>query len=176
MPNYGTVEGADGIQPLSPGRKFRMAAQYAFDPFVYPFIGVVTAVGGGQGDHSYIERYGLAFADNTLGSFMTVGVVPSLFHQDPRYYQLGKGSAWHRAAYTVTRSFVARSDSGKTMFNAAEIGGNLLSAGISNVYHPPSDRSVSDTLARWGMQVMWDTLSNELKEFWPDIRRKFRKA
>ena len=62
------------------------------------------------------------------------------------------------------------------MFNVAEIGGNLLSAGISNVYHPASDRSVSDTLTRWGMQVMWDTLSNELKEFWPDIRRKFRKA
>jgi hypothetical protein len=44
------------------------------------------------------------------------------------------------------------------------------------MYYPSSDRSIGDTLTRWGMQVMWDTVSNELKEFWPDIRRKIRKT
>jgi hypothetical protein len=175
MPNYATVENAAGIQPVSTAQKFHMATLFAFDPYVYPLVGVIAAVGRGQGQHPYIERYGLAFADNTVSSFLTVAVVPAVFHQDPRYFQLGRGGAWHRAGYTVTRSVVARSDAGKTMFNVSEIGGNLLTAGVSNLYHPSEDRSIGDTLTRWGMQVMWDTLSNELKEFWPDIRRKFRK-
>ena len=128
------------------------------------------------GDHGYLQRYGLAFTDNALGSLLTVGVVPSMFHQDPRYYRLGKGGAWRRAGYTVTRSVVARSDAGRTMFNVSEIGGNLLTAGVANTYYPSSDRSLTNTLTRWGMQVMWDTLSNELKEFWPDIHRKIRKT
>ena len=176
MPNYGTVENAAGIQPLSTGQKFHMAALYAFDPYVYPLIGVIAGVGGGEGEHGYAARYGLAFADNTVSSFLTVAVVPSVFHQDPRYFQLGKGGVWRRAGYTVTRSVVARSDAGKTMFNVSEIGGNLLTAGVANMYYPSTDRSVANTLTRWGMQVMWDTLSNELKEFWPDIRRKIGKA
>jgi hypothetical protein len=76
----------------------------------------------------------------------------------------------------MTRSVAARSDAGKTMFNVSEIGGNLLVAGISNMYYPASDRSIANTFTRWGMQVMWDTLSNELKEFWPDIRRKIKRT
>jgi len=34
---------------------------------------------------------------------------------------------------------------------------------------------VAGTLSRWGMQVMWDTLSNQLKEFWPDVRHRLRR-
>jgi hypothetical protein len=176
MPNYGTADNAAGLPPVSTQDKFHMAALYAFDPYVYPFVGAIAAVGRGEGDHGYLERYGLAFTDNTLGSFLTVGVVPSIFHQDPRYFRMGKGGAWRRAGYTVTRSVVARSDAGRAMFNVSEIGGNLVTASAANMYYPSSDRSLTNTLTRWGMQVMWDTLSNELKEFWPDIRRKIRKT
>ena len=176
MPNYGTADNAAWLPPVSTSEKFHMAALYAFDPYVYPFVGAIAAVGRGEGDHGYLERYGLAFTDNALGSFLTVGVVPSIFHQDPRYLRMGKGGAWRRAGYTVTRSVVARSDAGRAMFNVSEIGGNLLTAAVANTYYPSSDRSVTNTLTRWGMQVMWDTLSNELKEFWPDIRRKIRKT
>jgi hypothetical protein len=176
MPNYGTADDAALLPPVSTAGKFHMAALYAFDPYVYPFVGVIAAVGRGEGDHGYLQRYGLAFADNTLGSFLTVGVVPSIFHQDPRYFRRGTGGAWRRAGYTLTRSVVARSDSGRVMFNVSEVGGNLLTAAIANSYYTSSDRSLSNTLTRWGMQVMWDTLSNELKEFWPDIRRKIRKT
>ena len=88
--DYETVEGA-AVQPLSSGQKFQMAALYTFDPFVYPYIGVIAAVGAGQGDHSYIERYGLAFADSTLGSFITVGVVPSVFPSGSSLFPTGQG-------------------------------------------------------------------------------------
>jgi hypothetical protein len=28
------------------------------------------------------------------------------------------------------------------------------------------------TLTRWGTQILWDAAANELKEFWPDLRRR----
>ena len=36
--------------------------------------------------------------------------------------------------------------------------------------HARAERTLTGTLTRWGMQMVWDTLSNEMKEFWPDIR------
>ena len=54
----------------------------------------------------------------------------------------------------------------------AEIGGNAVAASLSNLYYSPADRTVTGTLTRLGSQVLWNCLSNELKEFWPDIRRK----
>ena len=62
-----------------------------------------------------------------------------------------------------------------TQFNLSGIGGNGLAAAVSNLYYPSNDRSTAQTLTRWGTQVMWDAVSNELKEFWPNIRRKMQR-
>jgi hypothetical protein len=95
--------------------------------------------------------------------------------QDPRYYQLSHGSILHRTEYSLSRLFVSRSDSGATQFNTSEIAGNLIAAGISNAYHPVQERTFSNTMSVWGTDIMWDGVSNVLKEFWPDIRRHFTK-
>jgi len=44
-----------------------------------------------------------------------------VLHQDPRFFQLGKGGFWHRTGYAVSRIFVTRSDSGNSQFNTSEI-------------------------------------------------------
>jgi hypothetical protein len=175
LPNYTTVEGATQIQPVSTTQKFHMFAQDTFDPFVYPYLGVVAALGQGQGTSGYVRRYAMAFADNTIGNAMTEAVLPSVLHQDPRYFELGTGGLWHRAAYAASRMLVTRGDAGGRQFNVSEVGGNVLTAGMSNLYYPAGDRSLANTLTRWASLMTWDTLSNELKEFWPDIRRKIRK-
>ncbi len=175
LPNYSTVEGVDHVPPVSAGDKFRMAGLTSFDPYVFPFVGVVARMSGAQGSMSYPRRYTTSLADNAIGNFLTSAVLPSALHQDPRYFELGHGSLWHRAGYALSRAVITRGGSGTSQFNASEVGGNLLAAGVSNLYYPAADRSVANTLTRWGTQVLWDTLSNELKEFWPDIRREIRK-
>ena len=172
LPNYSTVEGNHQAPPITARRAFQMAALNSFDPYVFPFVGVVAALGVGQGTTNYTRRYATALADNSIGNFMTSAVLPSLLHQDPRYFELGAGSVWHRAGYAASRSLVTRSRSGGAQFNVSEIGGNGIAAMISNAYYQPADRNAIGVLTRWGSQVMWDTLSNELKEFWPDVRRK----
>jgi hypothetical protein len=172
LPNYSTVEGNQQAPPITARRAFTMAALNSFDPYVFPFVGVVAALGVGQGTTNYARRYATALADNSIGNFMTTAVLPSLLHQDPRYFELGEGSLWRRVGYAASRSVVTRSRSGGAQFNVSEIGGNALAAAVSNAYYPSTDRNALGVLTRWGSQVMWDTLSNELKEFWPDVRRK----
>jgi hypothetical protein len=176
MPNYTTVEGATEIQPISTARKFHLAELNSFDPYVFPFVGVIAAVGQGEGSSGYPRRYAMALTDNSIGNFMTTAVLPSALRQDPRYFEMGQGGFWRRAGYALSRSVIARRDAGGSQFNVSEIGGNLVAAGLSNLYYPAASRSVANTLTRWGTQVMWDTLANELKEFWPDFHRKIRRG
>jgi hypothetical protein len=180
MPNYGTVETANELPPLTTGQKYRLATAGVFDYFAFPFNGVLAAIdqannspkSWGQGWGAYAKRYGASFADNSIGTYMTTAVFPSILHEDPRYYTMAKGPFSHRAYHAVQRLFVTRTDSGNTRFNYSEIVGNAAAAAFSNVYHAPEDRTAGRNAETFGMLIMWDGVSNELKEFWPDIRRK----
>jgi len=173
LPNYGTVEPATHAQPIATPQIFALATKNSFDPVVFPFVGFSAGLGqGGSGD--YAERYATVLADNTIGNLMTSAIMPAALHQDPRYYELGSGGVLRRTGYALSRTLVTRARTGERQFNVSEIGGNLAAASMSNIYYAPGDRSVSGTLTRWGTQVMWDALSNELKEFWPDVRAFIR--
>jgi hypothetical protein len=180
MPNYGTVEGGNALPPLSTGQKFRLATAGVTDYFAYPFNAGLAAIGQannspqswGQGWGAYAKRFGSTYADNTIGTYMTTAIYPTLLREDPRYYQLREGSFKRRAVYPIARLFVTRTDSGGTRFNISEVVGNATAAGLSNLYHAPEDRTLGRNLSSLGMLLMWDGVSNEMKEFWPDIRRK----
>jgi hypothetical protein len=174
VPNYSTVDSAENLQPITTKQTFQMTALGTFDPYVFAFVGVTVGLGQG-GAASYGTRYATALADNSIGNFMTSAVLPAVFHQDPRYMALRTGGFLRRATYAATRSAVTRSRSGQTEFNYSELGGNAIAAGVSNIYYAPVDRTVTGTVTRWGMQVLWDTVSNELKEFWPDIHQRMRR-
>ena len=183
LPNYATVETEHQFGPLTAKDKFKLTADSLFDPVTFPFIGLEALISQaqnsdpeyGQGLKGYGARYGTAYGDALFGTTMTTSVFPSLLHQDPRYFQLGSGSIVHRSLYSVSRIFVTRNDDGSHGFNYSEIAGNLVAAGISNAYHPAQERTVSNTMSVWGTDIMWDAVSNVAKEFWPDIRRHFRK-
>jgi hypothetical protein len=180
LPNYGTVENAKELPPLTTGQKFRLATAGVFDWGAYPFNGILSGIAQakndpkewGQGWDAYGKRYGASFADNSIGTYMTTAIFPTLLQEDPRYYQLGNGRFAHRAYHAINRLFVVRTDSGHERFNFSESAGNAVAAAISNAYHVPEDRTASRNLTTFAFLIMYDGLDNELKEFWPDIRRK----
>lgn len=183
MANYTTVEHADEFRALSAKTKFKLSAKTMSDPVTVSFIGMMALMGQarnndpsyGQGLQGYVKRYGTSFADTGIGTLMTTSVFPTVLHQDPRYFQLGTGSTWHRAKYAVSRILVTRTDNGEVQFNYSEIVGNAVAAGISNTYHPQSQRTLGNTLSVWGTDVLLNTACNVAKEFWPDIRGKIHK-
>jgi hypothetical protein len=184
LPNFTAVEDPDAAPPITTTAGFRMATQNSFDPAVFPFVGAIAALAQadnhdkpwGGGAAGYGRRFAISMADNSIGSFFTTAIAPALFHQDPRYFELREGSVLQRVGYAASRTLVTRNRSGERQFNYSEMAGTAAAAVISNAYYPSESHSSSDTLTRWGTQAMWDTVSNELKEFWPDIRRKLHKS
>jgi hypothetical protein len=176
LPNYLTVENASTLPPLPPGGKIKLIARDTFDPVTFGFIALEAGINQAsntnptfhQGLIGYSKRYGLAFADNGIGNFLTSGVLPIVLHQDPRFYQMGHGGFARRFWYAGTRVFVTRSDAGATQANYSEFLGNIFAAGISNAYHP-GPRTLGSNVDIFATQMVWDAVSFEVKEFWPDF-------
>jgi hypothetical protein len=183
MPNYLTVDSQSQVRPLSWKEKFAISAKGSFDPYEFTVVGIVAGIrqaensspAFGQGAEGYAKRYGAAFADQVDGNVMVGGVYPTILKFDPRYFQLGKGSYSHRFGYAISRIFVARTDSGRHLFNIPEFAGNATAIAISNFYYPAADRGFSTSLSDWGTQMGIDAFGNELKEFWPDIHHYLQK-
>lgn len=184
LPNFLTLENAGQVPPLTAGQKFKVVARSSFDYVQYPWYGLLAGIsqaenseaGYGQGAEGYGKRYGAYFADGTIENFMVGAVIPSIMRTDPRYFQSGQGSFTHRTGYAISRIFVTRTDSGHEQFNVAEILGSAMSASISTYsYHPHADRTLPNTASVWGSQLGYDTITQVIKEFWPDIRRKLSK-
>ena len=149
LPNYLTVQNRDQSGPLSAKTKFELSAKTMSDPVTISFIGAMALIGQARNsDPSYrqglqgcAKRFSTFYANTAIGTLMTTSVFPTLLHQDPRYFQLGKGGAWHRVIYSVSQILVTRSDSGEGQLNYSEIVGNAVAAGISSVHHPPDQRT-----------------------------------
>ncbi len=198
LPNFLTLENARQVPPLTAGQKFGVVARGSFDPIQIVWYGALSGIsqaensepGFGQGAEGYGKRFGAYAADGTIENFFVGAILPSVLHQDPRYFQSGHGSFFNRTGYSVSRIFVTRTDSGHSQFNFSEIFGSAMAAGISTYsYHPgrtllytahgptytASDRTLKNTASVWGSQVGYDTITLVIKEFWPDIRRKLKK-
>lgn len=181
LPNFLTVESSANLQPLTTRQKFNVVARSSFYYFEVPWYAFRAGISQAQDSESaygrsaagYGKRFALTFADCTIENFMVGAVLPSLLHQDPRFYRSGQGTFWHRTGYAVSRILVTRSDSGREQFNFFEILGSALAAGISTYsYHPAYDRTFRNVASGWGTQVAFHTLTLVLKELWPDLRRK----
>ena len=179
LPNYRSAEASAPFVPLTVKQKFTIASKDSFD---YPLVGLAAIIAAygqldnsnpsfGQGWAGYGRRVGTSYADQAIGNMMTEGIFPSMLHEDPRYFRRGYGSVWSRTVYAASRVFVTRTDSGGTRFNFSEVLGNATGTAISNAYYP-DNRNASDNVEKLGAQIGIDAVSQVLKEFWPDIKRK----
>ena len=133
--------------PLTAKMKFQLALKLSTDPVTAAGVSAVASIRQaadspkfGQGWGAYGQRLGVTaangFADIMIGS----AILPSLLHQDPRYFYQGTGTTGSRIRHAMFSPFVSRSDSGKSMPNYSSLGGDLASAALSNLYFPRSNR------------------------------------
>jgi hypothetical protein len=125
----------------------------------------------GQGWGPYGERFGAAEADQVTSSFFLYGFLPSILHDDPRYFRRAKGPILSRIYYAATRTVISRKDSGDPTFNIPLVAGFLFQQSISTAYYPPEDRTVGRVFQNWGTSLAYNSAYNELKEFYPDLIR-----
>lgn len=181
VPNFGAVDANAQLPPLTTRQKFSLAASDSVTDYSsYTWAGILAGQGMalrsdpefGHGAAGYGRYYWHNFVDGISGTFFTEAIVPSITHEDPRYYTMGKGGFFHRTWYAITCAFITKRDSGGWTFSWSEVGGNALEAGLANAYYPASERSASQTARNFGTQMESAVLNHIFQEFWPDIRTK----
>jgi hypothetical protein len=182
MATFNTTRNMEAL-PLSPGQKFRLFFKSSTDPWPFLLAGAVAGIGQaddsypawGQGAQGYAKRYGGAYADAFIGNFFGNAVLPSLLREDPRYFQLGKGSATRRILWAASSTFWCKRDNGHWGPNYANVGGNLIGSAIARAYYPASYRTVSDTITDGITVSLEGIVGAEVIEFWPDMVRQHRR-
>jgi hypothetical protein len=150
IPNFYVVYDSKNAVPLTTKLKFQMAYRVSIDPV--SIIGAATLAGINQagdtpdyrqGAIGYAQRFGAAYADGVTDIMFGGAILPSLLHQDPRYFYQGTGKVKSRMMHAMANPFICRGDNGKSQPNYSSIGGDLISSAISNTYYPPSNRGAN---------------------------------
>jgi hypothetical protein len=179
VPNFRAVSAGAKLPPQSVKEKFKTGALDSFDYSSFIFVGIQAGISQGsnaypafrQGAAGYGRYYWHTFADQTDENLWVEGILPSVLHQDSRYYTLGHGGFIKRGFYAVSRTLITRTDSGKETFNASEILGSGTSAAISSLYYPTQYRTWTKIGQRWLTNALLDFGTFAAKEFWPDVNR-----
>jgi hypothetical protein len=182
MATFNTTLNKDAL-PLSPKQKFQLFFRSATDPWPFLLNGFVAGIGQakdsnpdwGQGMQGYAKRFGSGYSDYFIGNFFGNALLPSLLHEDPRYFQKGTGSVGSRILWAAGGSVWCKRDKGGWGPNYANVAGNLIGTAIARVYYPPEDRNVQDTVMDGLTVTAEGAIGSELIEFWPDIARHYKR-
>jgi hypothetical protein len=152
IPNYYASYAANAA-PMNPKQKFELAWRLVIDPSSFVIAGIIAGgeqannsfPGYGQGAAGYARRFGAAYGDFFIGTYISNAILPSILKQDPRYFYKGKGTIKSRILYAVERSVMARGDNGHMQPDYSGILGSLAAGGISNLYYPEGSRHGFET-------------------------------
>lgn len=172
IPNFYVVYDSKNAVPLTTKLKFQMAYRVSIDPV--SILGAAVLAGMNQagdtpdypeGARGYGERFGAVYADGLTDIMFGGAILPSLLHQDPRYFYQGTGTVKSRMLHAMASPFICRGDNGKSQPNFSSIGGDLISSAISNAYYPPSNRGVGLTFQNLLLSTGERTVSGVVQEF-----------
>lgn len=177
MPNYRAVSAGVKPPPATPRQAFGIATRQSFDYSAFIFVGLTSAIAEGQESHPALGKGIPGFwayswrgwVDKTDGNYWVVWALPTVLHEDERYYALGRGPVLKRAAYAVSRVFVTPDYNGHLTINGAELIGRGVAQGISTTYYPSSDRTASELATKYCYALLRDAATNAFRELWPDI-------
>lgn len=178
LPNY---KPGDALCSLGVKDKFVLFVQDTADPITLLNVALNSAVDQaensearfGQGMQGYGKRLGANEASDASGRFFSEFLFPTMLSEDPRYYRLGRGGAGRRLLHALEHAFVAHSDRGQRMPNISEWAGTTSGVLLGDLYHPGTTHGPASIAAQVSWNILHDTGFDVLREFWPEIARKF---
>ena len=184
VPNFRSVSAGVTLPPQTPKEKFKTGFEDSFDYSAVIFVGIQAGIAQAtksypafhQGAAGYARYYWHTFADQADENLMVESILPTVTHEDSRYYTLGHGGFVKRSIYAVSRIAITRKDDGGPTVNLSEIVGAGAAAGISTAYYPGQYDTWTKTGQRWLTNLILDGATLYVKEFWPDINKKFSKG
>ncbi|MGA7312824.1 MAG: carboxypeptidase-like regulatory domain-containing protein [Silvibacterium sp.] len=171
IPNFYVVYDR-GVVSLTPGLKFNLALKASTDPVT--FLGAASLAGIDQaaklhdyqqGAKGYGKRLGAAYSNFFTEMMIGDAILPSILHQDPRYFYQGTGTTKSRMFHALSNPFVCRGDNGHLQPNYSAWGGYLASGAISNAYYPASNRGPGLVLSTALIDLAQSMANGVLQEF-----------
>jgi hypothetical protein len=127
--------------------KFHLATKFLTDPVTTAGFLLNAAIYQAAGYPSYRQgakgfgqRLGATFVGGYTNILVGDAILPSLLHQDTRYFYQGTGTTKSRLIHALSSPFVIRGDDGRREINFSAIGGDLVSGAVANAYYPDKDR------------------------------------
>lgn len=158
--------------PLTTKLKFKLAARVLIDPITFAGIAILSGAQQagdtpdyGQGAQGFAKRFGANTADGFTDIMIGGAILPSLLHQDPRYFYQGSGSVKSRMRHAALSPFICRADNGKMQPNLSSLGGDLASSAISNAYYPDSNRGAGLTFTNFAVGTAERVAEAMVQEF-----------
>jgi hypothetical protein len=180
IPNFYVVYDSKDAVPLSAKLKFQMAYKVSVDPVNIAGAALLAGFNQAgdtpdyqQGLKGYGQRFGAAYANGVTDIMFGGAILPSIFHQDPRYFYQGTGTVKSRLGHALSNPFIARGDNGHRQINISSMGGDLISSALSNTYYPDSNRGASLVFGGFLLSTGERELSSVIQEF---VLRKFTPA
>lgn len=177
IPNFYVVYDSANAVPLTSKMKFKLAWKVSTDPITA--VGIFFMAGVNQGARTpdyqlgavgYGERVGAVAADGFSDIMIGGAILPSLLHQDPRYYYQGTGTTRSRLLHAFSYPFICKGDNGHWQPNYSTIGGDVASSALENLYYPRVDRTGSWVAQEVAISTLQRTASSLIQEF---VLRKF---
>ncbi|PWU06039.1 MAG: hypothetical protein C5B51_13175 [Terriglobia bacterium] len=128
----------------------------------------------GQDGGAFAQRLGNAYAKHAIRGTLEYGASSAL-HQDDRYFASGETGFWRRTKYAIASVFLARRDDGQRTFATARIGSAAGTAFISRAWQPASTSGAGNAASSFGFTIASDLGTNVIREFWPDLKRRFHR-
>jgi len=155
---YVVYEKQQNIVPMPASLKFHLAIRAETDVVTFSGAALLAGIHQAsdtpaypQGFKGYAQRYGAAYAGGVSDILIGGAVLPSLLHQDPRYFYSGEGTTKQRIGHALRAIFLTHGDNGRTQFNFSGIGGDMASAALANTYYPTVDRGAHLFFANWAV-------------------------
>lgn len=146
VPNFYVVYDHNAA-PLTTRLKVSLALKSETDPVVFVGAALVSGMDQagdtpnyGQGAKGYGQRLAANYTTGLTNIMMGGAILPSLLHQDPRYFYQGTGTTRSRALHALSSPFICKGDNGRWQPNFSSVGGDLAAGAISETYLPSSNR------------------------------------
>jgi hypothetical protein len=177
MPNFRAVSAGQIPPPPTPKEAFVIATKQSFDYSAFIFVGITSLLAEGSDAHpqlgkglpGYGRYYWRGFLDKADGNYLVIFALPTVLHEDERYYAMGEGNFLKRGIYAATRIVITPDYHGHNTFNASDVFGRAMAQGISVSYYPSGSRTIGALAVKYGWAMGRDALTNVFREYWPDI-------
>jgi Carboxypeptidase regulatory-like domain len=171
IPNFYVSYDKDAA-PLTSRLKFQLALKIAVDPVTFAGTSFLAATNQAahypnyvEGMKGYGQRFGSIYTNDWTDIMIGGAILPSILHQDPRYFYQGTGTTKSRLLHALSSPLICKGDNGRWEPNYSSLGGYLASGAIANAYYPVSNRGTALVLRTFAVDFSANIANGVLQEF-----------